>query len=244
MTQSQRKFAGANQSLGQPEAAKGEIDTQNGKLSKIIKAMDEIAFEAKILAVNSALLAARAGESGIGFGVVVDEMRNLSRRCAQAANDASALIEKPVARSYDGRATVGQAAAGLRTKTAESTEVITRVDEASLGNEVQNHGGEQMEPVAQQTAANAAERSAAAGALIAQWETLIDIVENSTTAVSGGESAWDGARHSARDRGGLVAQSAGASGKSSTHAKAFLPAGASSAANAFPPEDEFKELRN
>ena len=161
----------------------GEINTQSGKISKIIKVIDEIAFQTNILALNAAVEAARAGEAGMGFAVVADEVRNLAQRCAQAARDTAALIEESIAKSNDGKVKVDEVADAIRAITEESAKVKTLVDEVNLGSQEQARGIEQigkaitqMEQVTQTTAASAEESAAAAEELNAQSETLKDIV--------------------------------------------------------------------
>ena len=193
VTQSQEKFAQTNQSLDQMVVAMVEINTQSDKISKIIKVIDEIAFQTNILALNAAVEAARAGQSGMGFAVVADEVRNLAQRCAQAAKDTAGLIEESIAKSNDGKARVDQVATAIRAVTGDSTKIKTLVDEVNLCSQEQARGIEQVtkaimqiERVTQQTAANAEESASAAEELNAQSETLKDIVERLTAMVGSG----------------------------------------------------------
>ncbi len=192
VAQSQEKFIQTNQSLDQMVVAMGEINTQSGKISKIIKVIDEIAFQTNILALNAAVEAARAGEAGMGFAVVADEVRNLAQRCAQAAKDTATLIEESIAKSNSGQVMVDQVAVAIRVITAESSSVRVLVDEVSLGSDEQTKGIEQigkaitqMEQVTQKTAASAEESASAAEELNAQSETMREIVERLADLVGG-----------------------------------------------------------
>ena len=196
VSRSEQKFVETNQRLDQMVLAMGEINTQSGKISKIISVIDEVAFQTNILALNAAVEAARAGEAGMGFAVVADEVRNLAQRCAHAAKDTASLIEESVARSNDGRVKVEQVAAALRTITEDAGKVKSLVDEVSSGSQEQTRGIEQvaraitqMEQATQQTAAGAEEGASAAAELTAQAQALKEVVQRLAAMVGGTRAA-------------------------------------------------------
>ncbi|MDP9050151.1 MAG: methyl-accepting chemotaxis protein [Acidobacteriota bacterium] len=188
-------FRKANQSLDQMVVAMADISGSSQKISKIIKVIDEIAFQTNILALNAAVEAARAGEAGMGFAVVADEVRNLAQRCAQAAKDTAGLIEESIEKSTGGSVKVEQVAVAIRTITSDSAKIKTLVEEINLGSEEQSRGIEQisnsiiqMEQVTQSGAAGAEQGAAAAQQLNAQAESLNDVVIRLSSMVSGSDS--------------------------------------------------------
>jgi methyl-accepting chemotaxis protein/methyl-accepting chemotaxis protein-1 (serine sensor receptor) len=214
VTQSQQKYGEANQLLEQMVEAMGEINTHSEKISKIIKVIDEVAFQTNILALNAAVEAARAGEAGMGFAVVADEVRNLAQRCAQAARDTAALIEESIAKSNGGKVKVDRVAAAIRSISEDAAKVKTLVDDVNQGNREQALGFEQigkaivqMEQITQTTAAGAEESAAAAEELNAHSESLKGAVHRLGAMVGGhvggGETA--GPRRPGESATGLAA---------------------------------------
>jgi len=264
VTSSQQKFSETNQSLEEMVGAMAEIKSSSDKISKIIKTIDEIAFQTNILALNAAVEAARAGEAGMGFAVVADEVRNLAQRCAQAAKDTAGLIEECITKSNDGKEKVDQVAVAIRAITAESAKVKTLVDEVNLGSQEQARGIEQigkaisqMEQVTQKTAANAEESASAAEELNAQSETLRDIVERLTAMVGQVHSEEATRRpgpaagrhspatqHGARDSHSELAALRTAVARKPVKGKMSEPvlAGGKPDRNALPLEEEFTEF--
>jgi methyl-accepting chemotaxis protein len=192
VTQSAQKFTEANRSLDQMVVAMQEINASSGKISKIIKVIDEIAFQTNILALNAAVEAARAGEAGMGFAVVADEVRNLAQRCAGAARDTASLIEESIAKSADGKSKVDLVTEAIRTITGQVSQVKVLVDEVFAGSQEQARGitqiGKaitQMDQLTQSTAATAEESASASEELSAQSEVLRDISNRLNAMVDG-----------------------------------------------------------
>ncbi|WP_213806148.1 methyl-accepting chemotaxis protein [Granulicella sp. dw_53] len=195
VTASQARFEQTNESLQQMVVAMDDIASSSQKISKIIKVIDEIAFQTNILALNAAVEAARAGDAGMGFAVVADEVRNLAQRCAQAARDTSMLIEDSIGKSDGGKAKVDQVAGAIRSITSESAKMKILIDEINLASVEQARGIDhiarsisQIEQVTQSSAAGAEQSAGAAHELSAQAKTMQEVVERLTMMVDGDES--------------------------------------------------------
>jgi methyl-accepting chemotaxis protein len=177
------KVQGSNQALGDMVTSMASIQESSRQVAKIIKTIDEIAFQTNILALNAAVEAARAGEAGMGFAVVADEVRNLAQRSAQAARDTATLIEESIARATSGNAKVEQVASAIAAITESVGQVKLLVDGVSVASRQQSQGIDQvsqavsqMEKVTQTTAATAEESAAASEELNAQAEGVMQVV--------------------------------------------------------------------
>ena len=180
----------SNTALDTMVASMASIQESSQQVAKIIKTIDEIAFQTNILALNAAVEAARAGEAGMGFAVVADEVRNLAQRSAKAAKDTAELIEASITKIGSGSHNVNHVSQSISAITDSVTKVKALVDDVSLASRQQTQGIEQvsqaiaqMEKVTQTTAATAEESAAASEELTAQADSAMGVVVRLTTLV-------------------------------------------------------------
>jgi len=175
--------------------AMGDIKTSGDDIAKIIKTIDEIAFQTNILALNAAVEAARAGSSGAGFAVVADEVRALAQRSAQASQETADKIEGSLTKTALGVAIserVGRSLFEIVDKVREVDQLIAEVNtasrEQSQGVDQINSAVSQMDKVVQSSASSAEETAAAAEELSAQAQLMREGVVELLNLV-GGSSA-------------------------------------------------------
>jgi methyl-accepting chemotaxis protein len=158
---------GSVQMENMSQAVRGISDASQN-ISRIIKTIDDIAFQTNILALNAAVEAARAGDAGKGFAVVADEVRNLATKSAEAAKETSALIETAMTQTEQGVQIAAETAESLQeivSGVIENTELVGKIAELSEEQTAEisqvNIGIDQVAQVVQQNSATAEESAAA-----------------------------------------------------------------------------------
>lgn len=161
--------------MGEMKLAMDAIKTSSDGISKIIRTIDEIAFQTNILALNAAVEAARAGETGRGFAVVAEEVRSLAQRSALSARETAEKIEDSVQKSTRGVEICGKVAAALDEIVTKAREVDALVVEIATASQEQTRGVTQvngamneMDRITQANAASAEESAGAAQELTRQ----------------------------------------------------------------------------
>lgn len=173
----------SNEKMQEMTMAMEKINNSSREIGKIIKAIEDIAFQTNILALNASVEAARAGEAGKGFAVVSEEVRNLAGKTAEASQSTAALIEHSMAAVEEGTQIAGVTAKQLEGAVAEAQRIVGTINEIAADARTQADAMEQVEgqisqisSVTQSNSATAQESSANSEELSAQAGLLRELV--------------------------------------------------------------------
>lgn len=175
----QKEAAKSNEDMQELLKAMGDISENSAQISKIVKTIEDIAFQTNILSLNAAVEAARAGVAGKGFAVVADEVRNLASKSADASKSTAALIENSLSAVQRGREITDKTAESLTHVIADINKVaesITHIAQEAMtqANSVGqiSIGVDQISGVVQTTSATSQEGAASSEELSSQAQVL------------------------------------------------------------------------
>lgn len=190
--EAQKSATEGNEAMQRMNKQMDELKSSNDETSKIIKNIDEIAFQTNLLALNAAVEAARAGQAGLGFAVVAEEVRRLALRTSEAAKETEEIIERARKASEDGVGIAGEVGSFLQEIDEKSKKVNELVSEISSASIEQSQGLDQInramghvDSVTQKNAAGAEENASAASNMKSESEHLEHIVHELETLVKG-----------------------------------------------------------